>query len=71
MTQERHRCHDCKDLSRATESWEMPHIWWWECGSHPGYENLRSFPFESTKCRDFIPRAKPLRPSLFDKSPES
>lgn len=54
--EERHNCRDCKWLSREIESWEMPHIWWWECGRNPHYALLKSFPFKNTKCKDFEKR---------------
>ncbi len=33
-------CRDCKFLSRETESWEMSHIYWYECSARPQVENL-------------------------------
>jgi len=53
-------CRRCAHLVRETESWEMPHIWWWECAAIPGRANLKSFPFAATKCQRFVlSRAKP------------
>lgn len=51
----RKRCGDCANLMRETESWELSHIWWWSCGARHGMENLRSFPFQNTKCKAFTP----------------
>lgn len=55
-------CYGCVYLSKETESWEMPHIWWWECRKRPGVENLTSFPFRNTKCSVF--QARPKAPGL-------
>lgn len=44
-------CYGCKHLRKETESWEMPHIWWWECTPRPAAPNLKSFPFANTKCK--------------------
>jgi len=46
-------CRACKYFLRAVESWEMPHIWWYECRARPGFSNLKSFPFHDTKCKAF------------------
>lgn len=46
-------CYRCAHLHKETESWEMPHIWWWECSARPAMANLKSFPFSNTKCKDF------------------
>jgi len=51
--EKRHNCRSCKWLRRETESWELPHIWWWDCKKRPGFAALRSFPFKNTKCKDF------------------
>lgn len=48
-------CRNCKHFYRDSESWEMDHIWWWECNLHPEYKNLTSFPFKNTKCADRSP----------------
>ena len=50
-----HSCHACQHLHREAESWEMPHIWWWECSARPSMENLKSFPFRRTKCSSWEP----------------
>lgn len=55
MAGHKHSCYDCKHLRRETESWEMPHIRWWECSANKSRANLLSFPFRNTKCRDFSP----------------
>lgn len=52
-------CHECKHLRHETESWEMPHIWWWECRANKGMENLKSFPFTNTRCRHFYQKTQP------------
>lgn len=44
-------CFSCTYLWRAVESWELPHIAWWECGARAGRENLKGFPWKKTKCR--------------------
>ena len=44
-------CFDCQFLSRETESWEMPHICWWECMARPQNMWLKGFPWRKTKCR--------------------
>ena len=61
-------CYACGNLRKANESWEMPHIWWWECNSpSAGKANLKSFPFHKTRCKDFCEKvgkdpAKPAAP---------
>ena len=49
----RKSCGKCKHLAKATESWELPDIWWWECNARPGLANLKSFPFRDTKCKSY------------------
>ena len=57
-------CSACANLVRETESWEMPHIWWWACHSpSAGKANLKSFPFSSTQCKDFCEKRKPISPA--------
>jgi len=51
-------CRLCVNLRRETESWEMPHIWWWTCLYQESRANLKSFPYRRTKCKGFV--AKPL-----------
>jgi hypothetical protein len=46
-------CANCENYVREEESWEMPHIYWYECKARPGMENLTSFPFKNTKCKSF------------------
>ena len=58
-------CRHCAHLHRERESWEMPHIFWYECTAQPGMENLRSFPFKATKCTKFKQREKPVK-KLFE-----
>ncbi len=57
-------CRDCMKLIRQTESWDMPWVFWYECKAKPFVENLRSFPFQNTRCKEFKRREKPLTPSL-------
>ena len=49
-------CGNCGNFVRETESWEMPHIYWYECAARPGMANLRNFPFRNTKCKEFVKR---------------
>ncbi len=60
-SEEVHSCGSCASLAKEVESWELQHIWWWECDSRPGVQNLTSFPFKRTKCRDWTPR-RPAEP---------
>lgn len=59
---EKKSCRACVHLRRATESWEMPHIQWWECAARPSMENLRTFPFNQTICKKYDPgvRVEPI-----------
>lgn len=50
-----HSCRGCNHLSRQQESWEMPHIQWWECRAAPAMVNLSSFPFKNTTCKKWVP----------------
>lgn len=53
-------CYTCAHFHREEESWEMPHIWWYECSARPSMANLKSFPFTNTKCtlfKQFTPRS--------------
>jgi hypothetical protein len=52
-------CYGCANLERCTESWEMPHIKWYECARHPTYANLKSFPFHNTTCPDWVKSIRP------------
>ena len=54
-------CYNCGNYVRETESWEMPHIYWYECAAAPGMANLRSWPFHNTKCKHFVERERPVR----------
>lgn len=49
-------CSMCCNCIRQEESWEMPHIFWYECTLHPSWSNLKSFPFHHTQCKDFNQR---------------
>jgi hypothetical protein len=51
-------CYGCRHLSHEYESWEMPHIEWWECSVRSSAMHLRSFPFLNTKCGDHEPRTE-------------
>ena len=53
------KCRSCFFFSRQTESWEMPHIWWYECSMHKHYTNLKSFPFKNG-CKSFKKRKDAL-----------
>ena len=59
-------CFTCKHRHshKETESWEMPHIYWWEhsCNAHPGIANLKQFPFSETRCTEWA--AKPVHKVL-------
>jgi hypothetical protein len=44
-------CFDCRYFRRETESWEMPHVWWYECRARHANESLRGFPWKLTKCK--------------------
>jgi len=52
-------CYTCKHRHshKETESWEMPHIFWWEhsCDTRPNIANLKQFPFKQTQCKEWIP----------------
>ncbi len=50
-------CRDCKNFVKQTESWDMPHIFWYECAAEVQMSNLRSFPFKRVRCKSFSPRA--------------
>jgi hypothetical protein len=65
MGDELHSCYACQFLIRETESWEMPHIWWWECRERPAMANLKSFPFQKTKCKTWE-LARRVNRSIFD-----
>lgn len=52
-------CFNCKHLSRQTESWEMPHVWWYECEARHANEYLLGFPWRQTKCKLRIARGAP------------
>ena len=51
---EQKSCYSCKfrHSHKETESWEMPHIYWWVhiCDARPKVANLKQFPFNVTKC---------------------
>jgi hypothetical protein len=56
-------CGNCKHYScvRQEESWEMPHVFWYEreCDVRSGVSNLKSFPFNNTKCEKFEAKNEP------------
>lgn len=43
-------CYNCKHLYRDEESWEMPHIFTYECNARPHNSMLAQFPFKNTRC---------------------
>lgn len=49
-------CRNCGEFVREQESWEMPHIYWYECAARPGMANLPNWPFRNTKCKAFVER---------------
>jgi len=55
-------------LIRETESWEMPHIAWWECKRDVGRANLKSFPYVRTTCKRFEQRVGARLPVTFAES---
>jgi hypothetical protein len=55
----------------------MDHIWWLVCDGRPGAENLKSFPFKNTKCKEFKAIDRPLKATsilgklgLYEPAPE-
>ena len=44
-------CYGCRYLVRDSESWEMPHIYWYECVAREANANLINFPFRNTTCK--------------------
>lgn len=58
-------CFSCKHYHRhkEIESWEMPHIFWYEhsCDARPTLANLVQFPFEHTSCQQYV--ARPTLPT--------
>lgn len=48
-------CSSCKHFTKETESWEMPWVYWYECSSLPGVENLKNFPFKNG-CKHYTPK---------------
>jgi len=44
-------CFNCRHFRRASEGWEMPHIWGYECDARPANESLLGFPWTLTKCK--------------------
>jgi len=44
-------CFNCVHIHKETESWEMPHIFWYECSARPQNAQLKQFPFFNTKCK--------------------
>lgn len=49
-------CFNCSYLRKGTESWEMPHIWWYECLARPANEYLKHWPWKKTKCKHWKER---------------
>lgn len=52
-------CFNCAHLLRESESWEMPHIRWYECKARPSNVHLKSFPFRNTKCKHWVKKKPP------------
>lgn len=46
-------CMSCRYIRKEEESWEMSHIYWYECVKVPQNNNLCNFPFNNTKCKYF------------------
>lgn len=50
-------CFNCKHYHshKEIESWELPHIFWYEysCDKRPTVANLKQFPFKKTMCKSF------------------
>ena len=61
-------CVSCKHYHshKETESWEMPHIFWYErsCDARPTIANLVQFPFENTSCQQYVSRNTLPAPAL-------
>ncbi len=57
------RCSMCAHYHchKETESWEMPHIFWYErsCDARPTLANLKQFPFKRTSCPRYSERTAP------------
>ena len=62
---EMNSCFTCKHRHshKKTESWELPHIFWWEhaCDARPGIANLKQFPFNKTECKEWKPNDRSTR----------
>lgn len=50
---ERGSCFRCVHFRKESESWEMPHVRWYECAWRPMNENLKSWPWKRTACKGF------------------
>ena len=59
-------CWGCGNMVKETESWEMSHIYWYECVGSPGMANLRNFPFRNTKCKHYV-KSEPVGLKLYEK----
>lgn len=59
-------CYNCGECVREVESWELEHIYWYECDAVPGMANLRNFPFSNTKCKHFVKSQHPVRRSVYE-----
>ena len=59
MKEQRKSCFTCIYLFRETESWEMPHIYWYVCDILPQNAMLKQFPFKRTKCKKWKDGRKP------------
>lgn len=43
-------CRSCRHFYMDGEGWELPQFNYPNCRAHPGRGNLKSFPFQNTKC---------------------
>ena len=60
-------CRECKFISPEDDG-NPPdaRYFWYECTT-TGYDNLKSFPFQNTKCRKFQPSGHYLKPNLIER----
>ena len=50
------RCMNCAHFFVDGEGWELPQFDYPNCLKRPDMANLKSFPFERTKCPSFTPK---------------
>ena len=62
-------CFNCKYLRnfsspvrvmKEIESWEMPHIYWYECMAREANAMLKQFPFKRTTCKFWEKDTRPM-----------